>query len=159
MYLKRHHNIQISKSGVWRILKRLDMSRLPASPRYKRHDKRWKLYEKQLSGHRVQIDVKSIESIASTLGRLTGATSTTSSPPSTTAPVYGSFIMVGRGATRSATAVSRETRALMEGLVGPVSAQSLTSPTATRPSVRFGAFRSRSKVAAQIPYGLDSRPG
>jgi hypothetical protein len=37
MYLKRYHDIQISSSGVWRILKRLDMSRLPSSQRYKRH--------------------------------------------------------------------------------------------------------------------------
>jgi hypothetical protein len=58
MYLKRYHDIAISKSGVWRILKRLDMGRLPASQRYKRHDRRWKRYEKQLPGHRVQIDVK-----------------------------------------------------------------------------------------------------
>jgi transposase len=35
MYLKRYHDITISRSGVWRILKRLDMSRLPASQRYK----------------------------------------------------------------------------------------------------------------------------
>src|SRR5215207_6230223 len=32
MYLKRYHDIQISPSGIWRILRRLDMSRLPASP-------------------------------------------------------------------------------------------------------------------------------
>jgi hypothetical protein len=30
MYLKRYHDIQISPSGIWRILKRLDMSRLLA---------------------------------------------------------------------------------------------------------------------------------
>ncbi len=29
MYLKRYHDVAISSSGVWRILKRLDMSRLP----------------------------------------------------------------------------------------------------------------------------------
>ena len=29
MYLKRYHDIDISSSGVWRILKRLDMNRLP----------------------------------------------------------------------------------------------------------------------------------
>jgi transposase len=29
MYLKRYHDVQISLSGIWRILKRLDMSRLP----------------------------------------------------------------------------------------------------------------------------------
>ncbi|MEU2052993.1 helix-turn-helix domain-containing protein [Streptomyces bungoensis] len=65
MYLKRYHDVTISKSGVWRILDRLDMGRLPASQRYKRHDRRWKRYEKQLPGHRVQIDVKFIEPLAS----------------------------------------------------------------------------------------------
>jgi transposase InsO family protein len=58
MYLKRYHDITISSSGVWRILNRLDMSRLPASQRYKRHTQRWKRYEKPLPGHRVQVDVK-----------------------------------------------------------------------------------------------------
>jgi transposase InsO family protein len=45
MYLKRYHDIQISPSGVWRILKRLELNRLPASQRHKRHDRRWKRYE------------------------------------------------------------------------------------------------------------------
>jgi transposase len=31
MYLKRYHHIRISHSGVWRILKRLELNRLPAS--------------------------------------------------------------------------------------------------------------------------------
>ncbi len=44
--------------GVWRILKRLDMNRLPTSQRYRRHVDRWKRYEKPQPGHRVQIDVK-----------------------------------------------------------------------------------------------------
>jgi transposase InsO family protein len=61
MYLKRYHEIQISNSGVWRILKRLELNRLPASQRHKRHDRRWKRYEKPLPGHRVQLDVKFIE--------------------------------------------------------------------------------------------------
>jgi transposase InsO family protein/transposase-like protein len=60
MYLKRYHDIEISPSGIWRILKRLDMSRLPASQRYKRQVDRWKRYEKPLPGHRVQVDVKFI---------------------------------------------------------------------------------------------------
>lgn len=60
MYLKRYHDIEISSSGVWRILKRLDMSRLPSSQRYKSHDRRWKRYEKPLPGHQIQIDVKFI---------------------------------------------------------------------------------------------------
>ena len=60
MYLKRYHDVAISPSGVWRILKRLDLNRLPASQRYKRLDKRYLRYEKQLPGHQVQIDVKFI---------------------------------------------------------------------------------------------------
>ena len=32
MYLKRYHDIQISQSGVWRILQRVDLSRLPGPP-------------------------------------------------------------------------------------------------------------------------------
>jgi transposase InsO family protein len=63
MYLKRYHDIEVSKSGVWRILKRLELNRLPSSQRYKRHDKRWKRYEKPLPGHRVQVDVKFIEPV------------------------------------------------------------------------------------------------
>jgi transposase InsO family protein len=64
MYLKRYHDVSISHSGVWRILKRLDLNRLPASQRHKRLDKRWQRYEKQLPGHRVQVDVKFVQPIA-----------------------------------------------------------------------------------------------
>jgi transposase InsO family protein len=64
MYLKRYHDIEIGHSGVYRILKRLGLNRLPSSQRYKRHTQRWKRYEKPLPGHRVQIDVKFIEPIA-----------------------------------------------------------------------------------------------
>jgi transposase InsO family protein len=60
MYLKRYHDVAVSPSGIWRILRRLDMSRLPASQRYRRHVDRWKRYEKPLPGHRVQVDVKFI---------------------------------------------------------------------------------------------------
>jgi hypothetical protein len=57
---KKKASIEISQSGVWRILKRLDMNRLPANQRYKPHAKRWKRNEKQQPGHRVQVDVKLI---------------------------------------------------------------------------------------------------
>lgn len=60
MYLKRYHDLELSPSGIWRILKRLDMSRLPSSQRYRRQRDRWKRYEKPEPGHRVQIDVKFI---------------------------------------------------------------------------------------------------
>ncbi|GLE54075.1 IS481 family transposase [Mycobacterium montefiorense] len=66
MYLKRYHDVEVSQSGVWRILKRLDLNRLPASQRYKRLDKRWQRYEKQLPGHQVQIDVKFVEPLKTT---------------------------------------------------------------------------------------------
>jgi transposase len=66
MYLKRYHDVAVSPSGVWRTLKRLEMSRLPASQRYKRHVDRWKRYEKRLPGHRVQIDVKFISPLKGT---------------------------------------------------------------------------------------------
>ena len=64
MYLKRYHEVQISPSGVWRILRRLDLSRLPTSQRYKRHQERWKRYEKPLPGHSLQLDVKFIAPLA-----------------------------------------------------------------------------------------------
>ena len=46
------------RHGVWRILKRLDMNRLPTSQRYKPTKQRWKRYEKPQPGHRVQVNVK-----------------------------------------------------------------------------------------------------
>jgi transposase InsO family protein len=60
MYLKRYHDVCISPSGVWRILFRLDLNRLPASQKHTSHKKRWKRYEKQQPGHAVQVDVKFI---------------------------------------------------------------------------------------------------
>jgi transposase InsO family protein len=46
---------------MWRVLKRLELNRLPASQRSKRHDRRWKRYEKPRPGHRVQLDVKFLQ--------------------------------------------------------------------------------------------------
>ena len=65
MYLKRYHDVDISQSGVWRILQRVDLSRLPAYQRYKRHDRKWKRYEKPRPGHAVQVDVKFIAPLSS----------------------------------------------------------------------------------------------
>ena len=66
MYLARYHDVTISTSGVWRILKRLGMNRLPASQRYQRRTLRWKRYEKQRPGHQLQVDVKFIEPLGQT---------------------------------------------------------------------------------------------
>jgi transposase InsO family protein/transposase-like protein len=60
MYLKRYHDISMSQSGIWRILRRLGLGRLPASQRYRRYRERWKRYEKPQPGHQVQVDVKFI---------------------------------------------------------------------------------------------------
>jgi len=65
MYLKRYHDIEISQSGVWRILQRVNLSWLPAYQRYQRTDRKWKRYEKPRPGHAVQVDVKFIAPLAS----------------------------------------------------------------------------------------------
>jgi len=66
MYLKRYHDIHVCSSGVWRILKRLNMNRFPYNQRYKKHQERWKRCEKPEPGHRIQVDVKFLEKIPST---------------------------------------------------------------------------------------------
>lgn len=53
MYLKRYHDVEIGHSGIYNILRRLGLNRLPASQRYQRREKRYKRYEKQLPGNRV----------------------------------------------------------------------------------------------------------
>ena len=64
MYLRRYHELVISPSGIWRILRRLGLNLLPASQRHKRHRDRWKRYEKPQPGHQVQVDVKFIAPLA-----------------------------------------------------------------------------------------------
>ena len=55
-YLQRYHDIKISCAGVYRILKRNGVSRLPRGTRLRKvHTKR---YQKQVPGHQIQVDVK-----------------------------------------------------------------------------------------------------
>jgi transposase InsO family protein len=55
-YLARYHGIKISDAGVYRILRRNGISRLPGKVgRRAVHTKR---YEKRVPGHHIQIDVK-----------------------------------------------------------------------------------------------------
>ena len=42
MYLERYHDILITTNGVWRILKRLGLNRLPSSQRCQKHYLWWK---------------------------------------------------------------------------------------------------------------------
>jgi transposase InsO family protein len=63
MYLRRYHDIMISCTGAYRILKRLHMNRLPDHEGQKRYKERFRRYEKPLPGHRIQVDVKFLEKI------------------------------------------------------------------------------------------------
>ena len=58
MYLKRYLNIQTFERGVYRILKRNGISRLPKYAKRRSPGPEVKLYEKQTPGHHVQMDVK-----------------------------------------------------------------------------------------------------
>ncbi len=64
MYLRRYHDLEISPSGVWRILKRLDMNRLLASQRYKRHKRPLEALREGAPRPPRQVDVKFIEPLA-----------------------------------------------------------------------------------------------
>lgn len=55
-YLARYHDIKISDAGVYRILRRNGLNRLPRGTRMRKlHTKR---YQKQVPGHHIQVDVK-----------------------------------------------------------------------------------------------------
>lgn len=55
-YLERYHGIKVSDAGVYRILRRNGLNRLPRGTRLRKvHTKR---YNKQVPGHHIQMDVK-----------------------------------------------------------------------------------------------------
>ena len=55
-YMRRYHDIRISDAGVYRVLRRNGLSRLPRKAGTRAvHTKR---YQKQVPGHHIQIDVK-----------------------------------------------------------------------------------------------------
>lgn len=56
-YLQRYHQIKISEGGVRGVLLRHGLNRLPINAR-KRSPGPFKLYEKQVPGHHIQVDVK-----------------------------------------------------------------------------------------------------
>ena len=69
-YLRRFHQVSVATGTVHRILLRHGMNRLPANQKHRRHAKRWKRYEKQQPGLRLQLDVKVLERIPGTRKRL-----------------------------------------------------------------------------------------
>ena len=55
-YLERYHGIKVSDAGIYRILRRHGMNRLPRGTRMRKiHTKR---YAKQVPGHHIQMDVE-----------------------------------------------------------------------------------------------------
>jgi transposase InsO family protein len=56
-YLMRYHNMKVSPGGVYGVLKRHGLNKLPQNQR-KRSMEQFKRYEKQVPGHRIQVDVK-----------------------------------------------------------------------------------------------------
>ncbi len=60
-YLKRYHGITISSSAVRNVLVRHGLNRLPKNQRKRTIESRYKRYEKQVPGHRIQVDVKFLD--------------------------------------------------------------------------------------------------
>jgi transposase InsO family protein len=58
LYLKRYHDITVSDAGVYRALKRNGLNRLPANTPRRSPGPSYKLYQKQVPGHHIQMDVK-----------------------------------------------------------------------------------------------------
>lgn len=56
-YLSRYHDIRVSEGAVYYVLKRNNLNKLPQNQR-KRSIMPFKRYEKQVPGHRIQVDVK-----------------------------------------------------------------------------------------------------
>jgi transposase len=62
-YVRRFHQLSVSRSSLHRILGRHGLSRLPANQTHRAQGRRWQRYEKPQPGHRLQVDVKFLERI------------------------------------------------------------------------------------------------
>jgi len=60
-YLARYHGMTISISGVYQVLKRNNMNRLPERDRRRARVALTIRYEKQVPGHHIQVDVKFLD--------------------------------------------------------------------------------------------------
>ncbi len=69
-YLKRFHQIAISRSTVHRLLQKHGMHRLPRNQQPRASGARWQRYEKPTPGHRLQMDVKFLERLPGSRRRL-----------------------------------------------------------------------------------------
>jgi hypothetical protein len=138
MYLQRYHDVPVSTSGVWRILKRLGLNRLSASQRYKRHDRRWKRYESRARA----TSCRSMSSSSSRSASPVAGASTTNSPRSTTAPGCGSC-----APTRAAT---RRPRSSSSTTPWPAALRRRARADGQRPGVRC--------IVPLAPAGQGHRP-
>ena len=57
-YLERYHGLKFTGHGIYSVLKRNGLNRLPSSERKSPIPSKFTRYEKQLPGHHIQIDVK-----------------------------------------------------------------------------------------------------
>lgn len=60
-YLRRYHGMIVSPSAVRNVLVRHGLNRLPKDQRKRSIKSRYKRYEKQVPGHRIQVDVKFLD--------------------------------------------------------------------------------------------------
>lgn len=58
MYLQRYHGISITKTTIYRILKKHNLNKLPHYQKGIKREKRFLRYEKPIPGYQLQIDVK-----------------------------------------------------------------------------------------------------
>src|SRR5215831_8654138 len=152
MYLKRYHDVEISNSGVWRILKRVDLSRLPACQRYQRHDRKWKRYESRCPGTRSRPTSSSSPRWPARARR-----STTSSPPSTTAPASGCCGSMTSSTRRPRS--SSPTTCSTSSRSGSRRSKQITGPSSRRPSTgTWPTAASATSTSSPPPHGSTARP-
>jgi transposase len=145
MYLRRYHEIIISPSGVWRILCRLELNRLPSSQRHKTYQKRWQRYEKPQPGHRVQIDVKFITPVGAAgkrfhqLTAIDDCTRLRVLRASTTSATAASDTSTSNRPPPDSTARSNDpTASTKKSSTGYSTASSSTTPTCSTTSCKSG---------------------
>jgi transposase len=160
-YLARYHDLQLSPSGGWRILKRLGLNRLPASQRHQRHDRRWPRDEQPLPGHRVQLDVKFIQPLPGTpkarkydqvpaIDDGTRLRVLRISPSSTSTPPSSSPTRCWRGC-RSGSRSSRPTTVSSSAPASPGMCWTRASAMSTSSPARRGATARSSAPTASMP--------
>lgn len=58
MYLRRYHGVEITKTTIYRVLKKHHLNKLPSYQKGIKREKRFLRYEKPIPGYQLQVDVK-----------------------------------------------------------------------------------------------------